>query len=378
MRQEKVYSAIIVGPLPPPVHGVTVAIKRVLESRIGSHCRFVHLDTSDPRDLSTIGATDLLNYWLAIRSYVVLMAYCLSYRPDVVYIPISQSLIGYLRDSIYFFITRLFSRATVVIHLHGGHFGNFYETGGNWTRRYVDFTMGMVGRAIVLGRTFIPIFSRWLPENRIHVVPNGTAPFGNRIEEKVGKQGREGRNITFLSSLLRTKGILEFVRAAGLCLKEEPELTFRIAGEWWREDSTIREETLAAIEQRHVDRIQFLGLVTGKQKQELLLNTDIFVLPTYYPFEGQPTVIIEAMAAGCPVISTNHAAIPETVVDGVTGILIPPRDPEALAAAILVLVNDGATLQQMSRAAFQRYQDHYTAEKSNHLLLEALQSAFVA
>lgn len=371
------FTVIIIGPLPPPVHGVTVAIKRVLESHIGDHCGLIHLDTSDHRDVSTIGAADLLNYSHAIRSYLVLIVYCMRYRPDVVYVPISQSLMGFLRDSIYFFITRLFSRATVVIHLHGGHFGRFYEMGSNWTRRYVDFTMGMVGRAIVLGRTFIPIFTRWLPECRIDVVPNGTDSLITGIE-KVGKRGREARIITFLSSLMRSKGILDFVRAAGLCLDEEPGLGFRIAGEWWNEDRTIRDETLAAIEERHADRIRFLGLVTGKQKEELFLSSDIFVLPTYYPFEGQPTVIIEAMAAGCPVISTNHAAIPETVIDNNTGILIPPRDPKALAAAILTLVQDCATFQRMSRAALQRYREHYTTEKSNDLLLKSFQSAFGA
>jgi glycosyltransferase involved in cell wall biosynthesis len=234
----------------------------------------------------------------------------------------------------------------------------------------------MVGRAIVLGRTFIPIFTRWLPVSRIDVVPNGTECLNNGIEKKIGKQRRKARTITFLSSLMRTKGILDFVRAAGRCLAQEPGLKFNIAGEWWNEDPTIRDETLSAIEERHTAKIRFLGLVTGKQKDELLLSSDIFVLPTYYPFEGQPTVIIEAMAAGCPVISTNHAAIPETVVDGHTGILIPPCDPETLSEAILTLVHDHAKFQQMSRSAFQRYQEQYTAEKSNDLLLKSLKLAF--
>ncbi|MGO9020343.1 MAG: glycosyltransferase family 4 protein [Syntrophobacteraceae bacterium] len=368
---------IIIGPIPPPVHGVTVAIKRVLGSQIGNRCRLIHLDTSDHRDVSTIGAADLLNYWHALRSYLLLIAYCLWYRPDVVYVPISQSLIGYLRDSVYLFITRLFSRATIVIHLHGGHFGRFYESSNALTKNYVDFSMGLVGRAIVLGEVFKPIFARWLSAERIDVVPNGTDNFVAGIENKLGLQSRTAHNVTFLSGLMRTKGIVEFVRAALRCLDEEPGLNFRVGGEWWNEDETIKDTTLAAIEERYADRIQFLGLVTGKQKEELFLGTDIFVLPTYYPFEGQPTVIIEAMAAGCPVISTNHAAIPETVIDGETGILIPPRDSGALAEAILTLVHDRATFRQMSKAAYRRYREHYTSEKSNDLLFKSFQSAFV-
>ncbi len=371
-------TVIVVGPLPPPIHGVTVAIRRLLESHVADRCRLVHLDTSDHRDVSTIGAADLLNYWRGIRSYLTLMGYCLKYRPDVVYVPISQSLIGYLRDSVYFIIARLLSRANVIIHLHGGHFGRFYEARNGCTKRYVDFTMGLVDRAVVLGRTFIPIFSRWLPDNRIDVVPNGADRLTSGAEEKLAKQGRQVRSITFLSSLMRTKGILDFVIAATLCLDEEPDLDFTIAGEWWNEDRTIREETLASIDARHADRISFLGLVTGQKKDDLFLRTDIFVLPTYYPFEGQPTVIIEAMAAGCPVVSTRHAAIPETVIDGVTGLLIQPRDTEALAAAILSLVHDAAKFQQMSVAALERYRALYTSERSNDLLLRSFESTFIS
>jgi len=369
-------TVIIIGPLPPPVHGVTAAIKRVLESEIANYCQIVHLNTSDHRDVSTIGAMDVLNCLHAVRSYLLLIVYCLYHRPDVVYVPISQTLIGWLRDSVYFFISMLFCRATIVIHLHGGHFGKFYETGNIVVKRYVDFIMGFVGRAVVLGQVFKPVFTRWLPPERIDVVPNGTdAPIG-AVEAKLGQERRAARNVTCLSSLMRTKGILDFVKAAGICLDNEPGLMFSIAGEWWNEDSTIREETLAAIEERHADRICFLGLVTGRQKEDLFLDTDVFALPTYYPFEGQPTVIIEAMAAGCPVISTNHAAIPETVIDGQTGILVPPRCPEAIAEAVLALVHDESMFQQMSRAAFERYRNNYTAEKSNDLLLGSFRRAF--
>ena len=61
---------------------------------------------------------------------------------------------------------------------------------------------------------------------------------------------------------------------------------------------------------------------------------DVFVLPTFYPFEGQPLVLLEALAAGVPVVSTFHAGIPETVRNEKEGLLVPANDPPALAGAI--------------------------------------------
>lgn len=242
------------------------------------------------------------------------------------------------------------------------------------TKRYVDFTMGLVGRAIVLGQVFKPIFARWLAPERIDVVPNGTDALVS-VDTASHRQNGAAKSITYLSSLMRTKGIIDFVKAAVICLERNPGLSFRIAGEWWNEDPTVKEEAFAVIADHHVERIEFLGLVTGRRKEELFRETDVLVLPTYYPFEGQPTVIIEAMSAACPVISTPHAAIPETVIDGVTGILVPPRSPRHIADAIMYLVDNPDVYDAMSQASYRRYRECYTSEKSNELLLQSFKAS---
>lgn len=366
---------IVIGPTPPPVHGVTVALERMLRAPRPSGCSFVHLDTSDHRGVGTIGVWDFLNIWLGIKSFACLAIYCLRYRPDAVYVPISQSSIGYIRDSFYLLITRLFSRAKLVIHLHGGYFGELYDSSGYCFKKYVDLTMRTVTRAIVLSHCFVKIFERWLPEHAIDIVPNGTQFDDRRVERKLASVGRRARRITFLSSLMRSKGVIDFVLAAVHCLEEMPELEFAIAGEWWNEDPTVQPETLGALDSRYLERIHLLGLVTGKQKWELLFKSDVFVLPTYYAYEGQPTVIIEAMAAGCAIISTTHSAIPELVAHGTTGLLVPPRSPRALAGAILRLVNSSVEFSTMAEASYERYRLSYTTQRSNELLLRSLQKA---
>jgi glycosyltransferase involved in cell wall biosynthesis len=86
------------------------------------------------------------------------------------------------------------------------------------------------------------------------------------------------------------------------------------------------------------------------------------VLPSYA--EGLPMSLLEAMAAGCPVVATRVGGIPDLVTDGVDGLLIPPGDPHALAAALQRILRDPVFAQQLGNAARQTIANRYTAERS--------------
>jgi glycosyltransferase involved in cell wall biosynthesis len=88
------------------------------------------------------------------------------------------------------------------------------------------------------------------------------------------------------------------------------------------------------------DSVVLLGDVTRAQLAEEYVNADVFCLPSVQ--EGFGIVFLEAMAAGLPVVACRAAAIPEVVHDGATGVLVPPRDPAALARAIGDLLRDPA------------------------------------
>jgi glycosyltransferase involved in cell wall biosynthesis len=96
-------------------------------------------------------------------------------------------------------------------------------------------------------------------------------------------------------------------------------------------------------------------------KEDLLKQTDIFVLPSL--FEAQPLSILEAMAAGCPVVSTWHGAIPETVIDGETGILVEKEDAKELSRALKKLIAEPKLREKMGLMGRKRYQKYYTKER---------------
>ena len=114
------------------------------------------------------------------------------------------------------------------------------------------------------------------------------------------------------------------------------------------------------------DRIHWLGLVPDPL--DLLQASDVFLLATVGEAFG--LVLAESMACGVPVVGSRAGAIPEVVEDGVTGLLVTPRDPVTLADGIEKLVRNKSLCQEMSRAAVARVQDKFTMDRT---VLETLQ-----
>ena len=116
----------------------------------------------------------------------------------------------------------------------------------------------------------------------------------------------------------------------------------------------------AQIEQASLQgAIQLLGF--RKDAQALIQAGDIFVLPSLAEPFG--LVILEAMALGRPVIATDAGGPPEIVEEGVTGLLVPPSDPPALAAAIRRLLSDRKAAEAMGRGGQERFQARFTAAR---------------
>ena len=107
------------------------------------------------------------------------------------------------------------------------------------------------------------------------------------------------------------------------------------------------------------DTVVFTG--TRRDVPGILALLDVFVLPSLW--EGLPIALLEAMAAGLPIVATAVGGTPEVVVDGVTGLLVPPRNPDALAKAVLTLLHDPGLRQKMGQAGKERVREHFSVEK---------------
>lgn len=158
-----------------------------------------------------------------------------------------------------------------------------------------------------------------------------------------------------VAALVPHKGQRDLIEAARLIVPQLPDARFVILGEGeLREplERLIREHRL----EKHVLMPGFRTDVIGCIK-----GFDLFVLSSIT--EGLGTSLLDAMACAKPIVATSAGGIPEVVADGATGVLVPPHDPRALAAAIVRLLRDGSARQRMGDAGLARVRERFTVER---------------
>jgi glycosyltransferase involved in cell wall biosynthesis len=163
------------------------------------------------------------------------------------------------------------------------------------------------------------------------------------------------RVVALVARLHPQKGHAYLIQAAPAILAACPDVVFLFVGEG---------EYRAAIEQQIqaldlCDHFRLVGLRSDVPR--LLALSDVLVLPSVY--EGMPNVILEAMAAGLPVVASDVDGVGEVLIDGVTGLLIPKADPVALGRAILVLLNDSSLSREMGRRGHERVRTQFSEQE---------------
>ncbi|HET6583828.1 MAG TPA: glycosyltransferase [Nannocystaceae bacterium] len=178
------------------------------------------------------------------------------------------------------------------------------------------------------------------------------------------------RRILTIARHVEKKGLEYGIRAIAALARRHPGLVYDLAG-----DGPLRGrlERLAA-ELGITGRVRFLGWCSQARAQSLLRAADVFVLPSVTAkdgdMEGQALVLQEAQALGVPVVSTLHNGIPEGLVPGDTGLLVPERDSAALADAIDRILRDDELRARMGERAVAFVRGRYDIEVLNDRLLQ--------
>jgi glycosyltransferase involved in cell wall biosynthesis len=188
-----------------------------------------------------------------------------------------------------------------------------------------------------------------LPPNAVEVVHNGVdlsrfaGPASDALRDELRLE-REGPIVLTVSRLLPNKGHDDLIAAAPAILSRFPGAHFVFAG-----DGDQRAALEAQIEALHLrDHFSLLGFRTDVP--DLMRGSDLFVLPSLA--EGFSLALVEALAAGLPVVATRVGGAEEAIEDGRNGFLAPPADPAALAAAVIgVLEMEPAGRRALSKAA---------------------------
>ena len=158
-----------------------------------------------------------------------------------------------------------------------------------------------------------------------------------------------------VAALVPHKGQRHLIEAAAVVIQKVPDARFVIAGE-----GELRPQLERLIKERHLEKHVFLA---GFRPDILSVHKafDIFVMSSIT--EGLGTSLLDAMACGKPIVATTAGGMPEVVADGRTGILVPPRDHETMAAAIVKLLTEETARAEMGAAGLARVRTLFSAER---------------
>jgi glycosyltransferase involved in cell wall biosynthesis len=213
--------------------------------------------------------------------------------------------------------------------------------------------------------------SEQLPEGKIEVFPNGIQVDRYRCGNGTFKSRRSipegGKAVLFAARLIREKGVYDLLEAIPLVVRDHGNAYFLIAGdgpEKQRMEAICREKGIE-------ERVRFTGHIEGKELIEAYCCADMFIFPTLLP-EGMPMVILEALAAGLPIISTASGAVPDMIQDGVNGFIIPSGDPDRLADRIGTLIDRSDWIDRMKKENVRLARREYDRE----IVLKKLESLY--
>jgi len=199
-----------------------------------------------------------------------------------------------------------------------------------------------------------------LPEEAIRVIPNPISP-ALLLQALEASANEPTKPVVLYSGRIElNKGSLELLRSVHQVARRFPRVEYVIAGARHNSiDDRALEGALGSNGARK--HIRLLGHVPWRQLTDWYRRASVFVMPSYYETFG--ISVIEAMAFGLPVIATNVGGLPEVVQDGVTGILVPPKDPDALAEGIVRLLRDPELRRRLGNAGRDRVLSEFRLDR---------------
>jgi glycosyltransferase involved in cell wall biosynthesis len=195
----------------------------------------------------------------------------------------------------------------------------------------------------------------------IMILPSGIdlGRFSNlsRESSRSGLQIKKGEKvILFVGKLHAVKGVNYLIQAMNVIRQKEPKTRLILVGDG--EERRDLEKLTSSL--NLADSVTFVGKVPNEKVPQYMAAADIFVLPSLS--EGFPMVIVEAMASGLPIVTTNVTGLPEIVHNGENGLLVEPKNSVELAEKILLLLQDDELRGDIAQNNRQRAKD-YTWEK---------------
>ncbi|NEM97750.1 glycosyltransferase family 4 protein [Pontibacter burrus] len=258
-------------------------------------------------------------------------------KVDLVHIHVASDT-SIFRKSVFVFISRLLKKP-IVIHIHGADFDSYYKNANHQVKSYIKYTLSKCTKVLVLSNYWRTFFKHQFPDIDVQVLFNGVDT-SKLLSAELNIYNHD--SFLFLGRLCKRKGIYDLLEAIDILVNQQNqrELMFYLAG-----DGDLK-EVQNIIQRYHLeDNVSLLGWLNEDQKLKVFSKVSTVLLPSYS--EGLPIALIEAMAVGKVIISSNVGGITDLVGEA-NGFLIEPGDIVGLCKCINHLRMEPQLIDQIS------------------------------
>jgi len=355
--------------LPPPVHGSSMVGQMIQESKeINSEleCNYINLLASHTvAETGSVSFKKLLEFVFLWFKTLFSVAFN---RPNLVYFALTTTGYAFLRDVLLIALLKLF-HVKRIYHLHNKGVANYQLKS---IFRFLYKFVFKDAEVILLSKLLYEDVKAFVPESKVHICPNGISDLFRGLESDRFSKSEELLHHTpellFLSNLIESKGVYDLLEACAILKRNDINFhcTF-IGGEG---DITLADFIERVKRLDLSDKVDYVGKKFGNEKVNAYAVADVFVFPTYYPKECFPLVLLEAMSAGLPVISTYEGGIPDIIVNGVNGYLVEQRNVQMLASQLDKVLTDPDKCKEMGKAGRQKFEKEFNIEIFEHKITQ--------
>ena len=367
----------IFSKLPPPLTGQTLGTKIVYDFLNSKNFNLNLYNISISKKLKKEQFNLIYSFKLILKFLTQLYSLKRKIKfGDVVYFIPASSFFGILKDVVFCFFLK--NNVRIVGHVRSGNLPIIYNS--YRLKLLTNYIINKVTLYIFLSKNLstaagsIPSHKKTFVKNPIDSEIVGSVDEINKRLNKIKNRNTNNLKIIFISNMIKSKGyfdLLESVEYLKSCFNFNFSITF--IGKWRNNKDKIEFfNQLSKVNLIENIDCKYVGYLDNRKEiKKYLLDSDLFCLPTYYPVEAQPRSIIEAMSNGLPIISTNHASIPEVVQDKKNGFLINPKDPLKIAESIINYTNK-ETLIKHSKTSYEIYNKDFAETQLLNLLTKKI------